>query len=109
MFEPETVVVEPDRTTYIELALGPPAEQARARPVRDDDGKPVANARVTAVRRRPAKLVDRAHRRARACSSSRPRGRRVDRRNGKRVGHAPVGRANVPDEQVDIRLDKTSY
>ncbi len=98
------VVVEPDRTASMELALGAPRDKKVRGTVRDNAGKPVANARVTA-------LVD--HREATTVRSDHdghfeltiPGGAQLVAGNGTLVGRATVGRANIATEQVDIALD----
>lgn len=101
------VVVEPDATAYLELALGSPREKKIHGTVRDDTGKPIANARVTA-------LVDNREAATMRTDSdghyemTTLGGAQVVAGNGKRSGHASVGKANVPTEQVDVILDRAA-
>jgi hypothetical protein len=101
------IVVEPDATAYVELALGTPRDKLVRGTVRDDTGKPVSNARITAlVENREVATV-------RSDGDGRyemtvQAGATVVAGNGKRVGRATVGRANVSTEQVDIALDESA-
>jgi hypothetical protein len=100
----QAVVVDPERTAYIELALGTPRDKQITGTVRDDTGKPVANARITAlVDNREATTV-------RSDGDGRfqlttTAGAQLVAGNGKLVGRATVGRANIATEQIDIALD----
>ena len=100
----QAVVVEPDRTAYMELALGVPREKVVSGTVRDDAGKPVANARITAlVDNREATTVRsdaKGHFELKTLA-----GAQLVAGNGIRVGRASVGRANIATERVDISLD----
>jgi hypothetical protein len=105
---PETIVVEPDRTAYLELPLGAPRDKRVHGTVVDDAGEPAANARVTAVIDGRELVTVRTDTHG-AFELKTQGGAELMAGNGKRVGQAQVGRANVPDEQVDIRLDTTNY
>ncbi len=103
-----SVVVEPDRTSYIEVEAGMPRDKAVSGVVRGEDGKPVADARVTAV------FHEREAATARTDAAGRymlltHAGAQLVAGKGDRVGRAIVGRANVASEQVDLVLDQTGY
>lgn len=103
-----SVVVEPERTAYVELDLGGGREKSIHGTVRDTEGNPVANARVTA-------LVDNQEAQSVRTDGDghftmqTQSGAQLVAGNGKRVGRATVGRANVPSEQVDVTLDADDY
>jgi hypothetical protein len=97
------VVVEPDATAYIELALGTPRAKEVRGVVRDDAGKAVANARVTAVIDNREASTVRSDQDGRFTLTT-PAGSQLIAGDGRRSGRATVGRANVPTEQVDITL-----
>jgi hypothetical protein len=99
-----SVVVEPERTAYLELELGGPRDKVVRGTVRDARGAPAGSVRITA-------LVDN-----REVATGRtekdgtyqlhvPSGAELVAGNGRRVARGLVGRANVPTERVDLVLD----
>jgi len=98
------VVVEPERTAYLELDLGAPRDKTVHGTVRDRSGKPIANARVTAVIEEHEVETVRCDRNGRYTLKTRS-GAQLVAGDGAHVGRATVGRANVPSEQLDITLD----
>jgi hypothetical protein len=98
-------VVEPDRTSWIELELGEPIEKQVHGTVRDASGKPVARARVTAIVDTHETITVRTDDDGKFSLRTQA-GAQLVAGNGKRVGRAPVGHANVPSEQVDLVLDE---
>lgn len=100
-----TTVVEPDRTSYVEIDVGTPRDKTVTGIVRDDRGATVAAARVTAViHDRDAQTV-RTDDSGRFTLHTQAGAQLVAGKNGK-VGRSTVGRANVAAEQVDIVLDE---
>lgn len=102
----QAIVVEPDATAYVELALGAPRDKQVHGIVRDDSGKPVANARVTAVVDNREATTVRSDGDGRFTLTAQA-GAELVAGTGRRSGRALVGRANVPSEQVDITLSST--
>jgi hypothetical protein len=103
-----SVVVEPDRTAYVEVDVGTPRDKVVTGVVRDDQGNAVADARVTAV------IRDREAATARTDGNGRftlhtHAGAQLVAGKGERVGRATVGRANVDAELVDIVLDDADF
>jgi hypothetical protein len=101
---PGRVVVPPGQTGHLELALGPPHEKTVHGVVLDGGAQPVPNARVTADldgRNAAATTDDQGHYSLRTFA-----GAALAAGNGSRAGRGQVGRANVPDERVDITLDQ---
>ncbi|MGE5181527.1 MAG: carboxypeptidase regulatory-like domain-containing protein [Acidobacteriota bacterium] len=98
------VVVSPSQLAHVELELGPPHEKLVHGTIRDRDAHPVANASVTAIYegRRTASVTDAAgHYSVKSFA-----GAQLTASDGSRRGDAQVGRANVPDEQVDVVIDR---
>jgi hypothetical protein len=100
----DRVVVEPERTAYVELALGRSRDKTVVGIVRDASGKAVRGARVTAV------VDDHEATTVRTDDSGwftlhTQSGAQLVAGDGKHVGRANVGRANVAREQVDLVLD----
>ncbi len=103
-----SVVVEPERTSFIEVEAGTPREKTVTGVVRDEAGNPVSGARVTAV------LHEREAATARTDANGRytlqtHSGAQLIAGKGDHVGRSSVGRANVASEQVDLVLDDTGY
>ena len=98
------LVVEPERTAYVELDLGAPRDKTVRGTVRDRNGKPIANARVTAVVDQHEVETVRCDSAGRFSLKTRS-GAQLVAGDGAHVGRATVGRANVPSEQLDITLD----
>lgn len=103
-----SVVVEPERTSYIEVEAGTPREKTVTGIVRDEGGSPVSGARVTAVlhEREAATARTDAHGRYTLQTQS---GAQLVAGKGDHVGRSSVGRANVASEQVDLVLDDAGY
>lgn len=98
--------IEAHRTTYVELELGEAQEKTVHGTVRDRDGKPVADARVTAIiDTREAKTVR--TREDGTFTLTTKAGAQLVAGTGRHVGRATVGRANVPSERVDLVLANT--
>ena len=98
-----SVVVEPDRTTYVELALGGARDKIVRGTVRDDSGAAVGSVRITAL------VENREVATGRTSSDGTyelrvPSGAELVAGNGRRVGRGNVGRANVASERVDLVL-----
>jgi hypothetical protein len=103
-----SVVVEPERTAYVEVDVGEPRAKTVSGIVRDVAGNAVEGARVTAVvKDREAETVrtDAAGRFTVKTSS----GAQLVAGKGEHVGRATVGRANVATEQVDLVLDDAGF
>ncbi|HEY5926597.1 MAG TPA: carboxypeptidase-like regulatory domain-containing protein [Kofleriaceae bacterium] len=104
----QNVVVEPDRTAYIEVDIGTPREKTVTGVVRDAGGDGVAGARVTAV------LGERETETARTDASGRytlktHSGAQLVGSKDAKLGRGRVGRANVASEQVDLVLDEERH
>jgi len=100
----QSAVVEPGRTAYIEIPLGEPRVKQVHGLVRDADGKPVANARVTAVVDNSEAVTVRSDDSGRFTLKTHA-GAQLVAGNGIRVGRGTVGRANITEERVDLVLD----
>lgn len=103
-----TVVVDPDRTAYMELDIGTPREKTVTGTVRDRDGRGVGGARVTAVIRGREAATARTDARGRYTLQTHA-GAQVMAGKGERAGRAYVGRANVASEIVDLVLDDAGF
>jgi hypothetical protein len=99
-----SVVVEPDRTAYVEVDVGTPRDKRVSGVVRDDNGTAIGDARVTAVIRDREAATARTDSNGRFTLQTHAGAQLVAGKNG-RIGRANVGRANVRAEQVDIVLD----
>ncbi len=102
------VVVDPDRTTYVDLEIGTPRGKTVTGVVRDRDGNAVTGARVTVVDH------DRDTATVRTDASGRYTiqtyaGAQLVAGKGERAGRAYVGRANVATEIVDLVLDDAGF
>lgn len=97
-------VVEPDRTSYVEVDIGEPRDKIITGVVRDASGSPVGGARVTAVIHDREAATARTDERGRFTLQTHS-GAQLVAGKGDHVGRAVVGRANVRAEQVDISLD----
>jgi hypothetical protein len=97
-------IVEPNRTSYIEVALGEPREKIVTGTVRGKDRKPVANARVTAVVAGTESATVRTDSDGRYSLKTRA-GAELVAGNGRFSGNSYVGRANVREERVDLILE----
>ena len=100
--EHKNVIVDVDRPAHLELDLGAPRSKTVHGVVRDESGKPVPGARITATS--PA-----AHATANARSDASGRyaigtfsGAQVVAADGQHVASADIGHANVGDELVDL-------
>lgn len=100
----EQVVVETDRTAFVELDVGKPREKLVRGTVRDAEGKAVGGVRITAVvDNQEATSI-----RAEADGSYELKtqsGAELVAGDGRHAGRASVGRANVAAERVDIVID----
>ncbi len=94
------VAVPPAKTAHVELALGGLRDKTVRGVVRDRDGNPVANARVSAIfeGRDAAATTDDAGRYTLHSFA----GAQLVASDGRRTGNAVVGRANIAEEQVDV-------
>jgi hypothetical protein len=99
----QTVVIEPDRTSFVDLELGTPREKTVHGTVRDGEGNPAPKARVTALVDNKEAVTIRADESG-AFTLQTHSGARLVAGNGNQVGGASVGRANVASERVDIVL-----
>lgn len=97
-------VVEPDRTSYIEVDIGEPRAKTVTGVVRDASGRAVDGARVTAVIRDREAATTRTDASGRFTLATHA-GAELVAGKGDHVGRASVGRANVASEQVDVVLD----
>jgi len=103
-----SVVVEPDRTAYLEVELGAPREKTVTGVVRDTGGQAIEGARVTAV------LQEREAETVRTDASGRytiktHSGAQLVAGKGEHSGRGLVGRANVANEKIDLVLDDAGY
>jgi phosphatidate phosphatase APP1 len=87
----------------MELAIGEPRVKQVSGTVRDDFGKPVADARITVIIDAREALTVRSDSDGHY-SLSTAAGAQIVASNGKKVGRALVGRANIDSEQVDLQL-----
>jgi hypothetical protein len=96
------VAVSPATTAHVELALGRLRDKTVRGVVRDREGNPLANVRVSAVfeGRDAAATTDDAGRYTLHSFA----GAQLVASDGRRTGNATVGRANVSEEQVDVVL-----
>ncbi len=101
-------VVEPGKTAYVELDLGRARDKVVRGTVRDRQGKPVANARVTALVDNEESATVRTGEDG-TFELKTQSGAQLLAGNGRKVGRGSVGRANVDDERVDLVLDSIDY
>jgi len=102
-FLTQAIVIEPDTTAFMELAIGEPRVKQVSGTVRDDFGKPVADARITVIIDAREAMTVRSDSDGHY-SLSTAAGAQIVASNGKKVGRALVGRANIDSEQVDLQL-----
>jgi hypothetical protein len=102
VIEHKSVVVDVDRPAHLELDLGSPRSKTVHGQVRDGDGKPLADARVTAT-------ATAAHATATVRTDDKGRftigtfaGAQLVAGDGEHLASADIGHANVPDELVDL-------
>ena len=96
------VVVPPADIGHVELPLGPPHEKVVHGTVRDANAQLAANVHVSANANGQVAVAvtdDEGNYTLRTAA-----GAALAASNGKNAGHGTVGRANVPDERVDITL-----
>jgi hypothetical protein len=103
-----SAVVEPGKTAYVELDLGKARDKIVRGTVRDRAGKPVANARVTALVDNQESATVRTGDDG-AFELKTQSGAELLAGNGRKVGRGTVGRANVGSERVDLVLDSIDY
>jgi hypothetical protein len=99
-----SVVVEPERTAYIELELGGAKEKIVRGTVRDAAGAAAGSVRITALLDNKEVATGRTNADG-TYELHVPSGAELVAGNGRRVGRAIVGRANVSSERVDVVLD----
>jgi hypothetical protein len=99
-----SVVVEPERTAYIELELGGTREKVVRGTVRDSGGAAVGSVRITALVENKEVATGRTEKDG-TFELRVPSGAELVAGSGRRVGRGTVGRANVASERVDIVLD----
>jgi len=98
------VVVPPADIGHVELPLGPPHDKVVHGTVRDANAQVAANVHVSANANGQVAVAttdDEGNYTIRTLA-----GAALSASNGKSAGHGTVGRANVPDERVDITLDQ---
>lgn len=100
----QQVVVEADRTAFVELDVGKPREKLVRGTVRDAEGKAVGGVRITALVDNQEATSIRAEADGTYVLKTQS-GAELVAGNGRHVGRASVGRANVATERVDIMLD----
>lgn len=98
-----SLVIEADRTSYVELALGGARDKSVRGTVRNESGAPVGSVRITAL------VENREVATGRTNSDGTyelrvPSGAELVAGDGRRVGRGNVGRANVASERVDLVL-----
>lgn len=99
-----SAVVEPGKTSYVELDLGKARDKIVRGTVRDRQGNPVANARVTALVDNEESATVRTGEDG-SFEMKTQSGAQLLAGNGRKVGRGTVGRANVRTERVDLVLD----
>jgi hypothetical protein len=99
-----SVVVEAERTSYVELELGGAREKIVRGTVRDSGGVAVGSVRITALVENKEVATGRSEKDG-TFELHVPSGAELVAGNGRRVGRGTVGRANVASERVDIVLD----
>lgn len=103
-----TVVVDPDRTSYLDLEIGAPREKTVTGTVRDTAGNPVNGARVTAIVRDREAATVRTDGNGRYTLQTHA-GAQLVAGKAEHSGRGTVGRANVETEIVDLVLDGAGF